>query len=98
MNSRLGRRPGACTMPAGARGATPADDTGLSETSWDGPASSVTVRHKPPSVEIMKRADWAEEIARKLLEIPLPRRWAHSQGVAVQARALVPILGRHADL
>jgi hypothetical protein len=46
----------------------------------------------------MKQADWAEEIARKLLEIPLPRRWAHSQGVAAQARALAPILGTDADL
>lgn len=46
----------------------------------------------------MKQADWAEEIARKLLEIPLPRRWAHSQGVAAQARTLAPILGKDADL
>jgi hypothetical protein len=50
------------------------------------------------NVEIMKQADWAEEIARKLLEIPLPRRWAHSQGVAARARALAPILGKNADL
>ncbi len=46
----------------------------------------------------MKQADWAEEIARKLLEVPLPRRWAHCQGVARQARALEPILGKDADL
>ncbi len=46
----------------------------------------------------MNDADWAEEIARKLLEIPLPRRWAHSQGVAMQARSLAPILGDDADL
>jgi hypothetical protein len=46
----------------------------------------------------MKQADWAEEIARKLLEVPLPRRWAHSQGVAAQARALAPILADDADL
>jgi hypothetical protein len=46
----------------------------------------------------MKQADWAEEVARKLLEIPLPRRWAHSQGVAAQARTLAPILGEDADL
>lgn len=46
----------------------------------------------------MKQADWAEEVARKLLEIPLPRRWAHSQGVAAQARTLAPILGNDADL
>src|SRR5690348_3709666 len=46
----------------------------------------------------MKQANWAEEIARKLLEVPLPRRWAHSQGVARQARALRSILGKDADL
>lgn len=46
----------------------------------------------------MKQADWAEEIARKLLEVPLPRRWAHSQGVADRARALAPILGHDVDL
>jgi len=46
----------------------------------------------------MKQTDWAEEIARKLLEIPLPRRWAHSQGAAAQARILAPILGTAADL
>ena len=46
----------------------------------------------------MRRADWAEETARKLLAIPLPRRWAHTQGVAVQARTLAPILGGNADL
>jgi hypothetical protein len=45
----------------------------------------------------MKQADWAEEIARKLLELPLPRRWAHSQGVARQARVLGPILSKDAD-
>ena len=46
----------------------------------------------------MSDADWAEEITRKLLEIPLPRRWTHTQGVAMQARSLAPILGDDADL
>lgn len=46
----------------------------------------------------MDLADWAEELARKLLEVPLPRRWAHVQGVAAQARSLAPILGDHAEL
>ncbi|WP_433177247.1 HD domain-containing protein [Actinoallomurus sp. CA-150999] len=46
----------------------------------------------------MRQADWAEEVARKLLEVPLPRRWAHSQGVARQARSLALILGDDADL
>jgi hypothetical protein len=46
----------------------------------------------------MDQALWAEELARKLLEIPLPRRWAHVQGVAGRARFLGPILGGDADL
>ena len=46
----------------------------------------------------MSKADWAAELARKLLEIPLPRRWAHVQGVAAQARSLAPMLGDDADL
>jgi putative nucleotidyltransferase with HDIG domain len=48
---------------------------------------------------IMKnQARWAERLARKLLEDPLPRRWAHVQGVAAQARSLAPMLGDDADL
>lgn len=46
----------------------------------------------------MSKADWAAELARKLLEIPLPRRWAHVQGVASQARTLAPMLAGDADL
>ncbi|MEU0239704.1 HD domain-containing protein [Nocardiopsis sp. NPDC006198] len=33
-----------------------------------------------------------------MLEGPLPRRWAHSQGVAEQARSLRAVLGDDADL
>jgi HD domain len=58
----------------------------------------VPVRHCPRSVADMTYADWAERIARSVLEEPLPRRWAHTQGVAAAARTLAPILGRHADL
>ncbi|WP_338741523.1 HD domain-containing protein [Actinomadura luteofluorescens] len=43
-------------------------------------------------------AAWARDLARKHLEIPLPRRWAHTQGVARQARTLTPILGDNVDL
>jgi HD superfamily phosphodiesterase len=46
----------------------------------------------------MSQADWAENIACALLEEPLPRRWAHSRGVAAAARTLAPVLGRHADV
>jgi hypothetical protein len=41
---------------------------------------------------------WAEQLARAILQEPLPRRWAHSQGVAVRARGLAPVLGTDADL
>lgn len=52
------------------------------------------------TVQIMSKntAVWARNLAREHLEIPLPRRWAHTQGVARQARTLAPILGEEADL
>ncbi|MDJ0463653.1 HD domain-containing protein [Streptomyces sp. H27-C3] len=43
-------------------------------------------------------ADWAYPVAESLLAEPLPRRWAHSQGVAERARSLAPMLGTDADL
>ncbi|GAA1881972.1 HD domain-containing protein [Actinomadura bangladeshensis] len=43
-------------------------------------------------------AEWAREIARHHLQSALPRRWAHTQGVARQARTLAPLLGDRADL
>ncbi|WP_345022686.1 HD domain-containing protein [Actinomadura keratinilytica] len=43
-------------------------------------------------------ATWAREVARQHLESTLPRRWAHTRGVARQARSLAPILGDRADL
>jgi hypothetical protein len=46
----------------------------------------------------MNLADWAEETARTILQTSLPRRWAHSQGVAAQARTLAPVLGKHTGL
>src|SRR5215470_7131673 len=43
-------------------------------------------------------ASWAEPLAQALLQEALPRRWAHSQGVAARARGLAPVLGADADL
>ena len=43
-------------------------------------------------------ASWAEDLAQALLQEPLPRRWAHVQGVAARARSLARILGADADL
>jgi len=47
---------------------------------------------------VMPLADWAEPVARHLLKEPLPRRLAHTRGVARAARTLAPILGEDADL
>lgn len=58
----------------------------------------MTVQQQAPNVPTMSQAEWAEDIARKFLEVPLPRRWAHTQGVAAQAATLAPILGDQADL
>src|SRR6185295_16873388 len=41
---------------------------------------------------------WAQQLARALLQEPLPRRWAHVQGVAARARSLAPVLGPDTDL
>jgi hypothetical protein len=46
----------------------------------------------------MSQAEWAETTARRILAKPLPRRWAHTQGVAAAARTLAPVLGRDGDL
>jgi hypothetical protein len=46
----------------------------------------------------MGQVEWAHDLARTLLEEPLPRRWAHTQGVAARAESLAPILGNEADL
>ena len=46
----------------------------------------------------MTQAEWAEATARRLLAKALPRRWAHTQGVAAAARTLAPVLGRDGDL
>nr|WP_032767618.1 HD domain-containing protein [Streptomyces griseus] len=42
--------------------------------------------------------EWAYPLAEKLLAEPLPRRWAHCQGVAERARTLASILGGDAEL
>jgi putative nucleotidyltransferase with HDIG domain len=63
------------------------------------PAPPVNVPSQMPSLGRMNTlASWSEQIARELLHEPLPRRWAHSQGVAARARGLAPVLGADADL
>jgi hypothetical protein len=46
----------------------------------------------------MSYSAWAQHTARTLLAQPLPRRWAHVQGVPAAARTLAPVLGADADL
>ncbi|MBO0835774.1 MAG: HD domain-containing protein [Actinobacteria bacterium] len=46
----------------------------------------------------MSLTDWAFDVARTKLELPLPRRWAHAQGVARQARQVRVVAGEDADL
>ena len=56
----------------------------------------------PPQLSSLGRmntlASWGKQLARALLHEPLPRRWAHVQGVAARARGLAPVLGADADL
>jgi hypothetical protein len=74
-------------------------DTGLTvTTSLEDPAASLNVPASSRSVICMIDPEWAEEIARGLLEQPLPRRWTHVQGVAATARTLSGVLGDDADL
>jgi putative nucleotidyltransferase with HDIG domain len=63
------------------------------------PARPVNVPAHLSSLGRMKAlASWAEDLARALLQEPLPRRWAHSQGVAARAHGLAPVLGADAYL
>lgn len=62
------------------------------------PAASLDVPPCPHIFEIVKLSAWAENLSRELLSAPLPRRWAHTQGVASRARELGAILGDDADL
>jgi putative nucleotidyltransferase with HDIG domain len=41
---------------------------------------------------------WARDLTEKLLAEPLPRRWAHSQGVGHLAELLADVLGNDAEL
>lgn len=46
----------------------------------------------------MGLTEWAYSLSESMLSVPLPRRWAHSLGVAKRARSLSPILGCDAEL
>ncbi|GAA3791872.1 HDIG domain-containing protein [Streptomyces chiangmaiensis] len=51
----------------------------------------------PPHVATTE-VDWAYELAGELLSSSLPRRWAHTQGVAACARMLAPLVGNSAEV
>jgi putative nucleotidyltransferase with HDIG domain len=46
----------------------------------------------------MSLTEWAYSLSESMLAEPLPRRWAHSLGVAERARSLQPILGEDAEV
>ncbi|GAA0614376.1 HDIG domain-containing protein [Kutzneria viridogrisea] len=46
----------------------------------------------------MQLSEWATELARDRLAEPLPRRWAHVQGVAERARQAAGLFGDDGDL
>ena len=46
----------------------------------------------------MDLLSWARDLAEQLLSEPLPRRWAHSQGVGRRAESLADVLGDDAEL
>ncbi|QLH21834.1 HD domain-containing protein [Streptomyces sp. Rer75] len=51
----------------------------------------------PPCVATVDR-EWAYRLAGELLEESLPRRWAHTQGVAARAQMLSPLAGSSAEV
>ncbi len=74
----------------------------LNKTSSDGMPRPCTSRGGCLALASLGRmnalASWAEDLVQALLQEPLPRRWAHVQGVAARARSLAPVLGADADL
>ncbi|GAA2475739.1 HD domain-containing protein [Winogradskya humida] len=46
----------------------------------------------------MSLVTWAYEISEQTLAVPLPRRWAHVQGVALKARTFAGAVGDDAEL
>ncbi len=46
----------------------------------------------------MEQVPWARDLAHRLLAGPLPRRWAHTEGVARKAESIAHIVGQDAGL
>ena len=96
---RAGRSPWA---PVRRRGWAPITSLArMALPSQDVLETSRCVGARPPSAAYRHRmmtSDTAEAVARELLAESLPRRWAHTQGVAAKAAQLSPITGPDADL
>lgn len=60
--------------------------------------SKITGKLQAVALVAMELTEWAYSLSESLLSEPLPRRWAHSLGVAKRARSLRPILGGDAEL
>ena len=56
------------------------------------------LRQRRRTVRYVINVNDARTIAQQLLESELPRRWAHTQGVAGQAHELALVLGEEAEL
>ena len=61
-------------------------------------ASSGAVRSSSVSLGHVEHVPWARDLARRLLAEPLPRRWAHSQGVGRKAESIAHIVGADAEM
>jgi len=46
----------------------------------------------------VERVSWARDLTRRLLAEPLPRRWAHSQGVGRKAESIAYLVGEDAGI
>ena len=46
----------------------------------------------------MEHVQWARDLAERLLADPLPRRWAHSQGVGRKAESIAHLVGADAEI
>ena len=68
------------------------------KTSEDVRLLCLTRAHVASYVRAMELLTWARCLSGQLLAEPLPRRWAHSQGVGHRAESLADFLGDDAEL
>lgn len=61
-------------------------------------ASSGAAKSGSASLGHVEHVSWARDLAGRLLAEPLPRRWAHSQGVGRKAESIAHIVGADAEV